>query len=272
MPTLISDPAGRAEFARQHALTLGFDAVGIARADEAWAASERLEAFVEAGHHGTMEWMETTLERRRTPVSMWAGAKSAITVALNYGPDHDPMETLQQRECGNISVYARGRDYHDTLKSRLKQLAREFVAKTGAEVKVFVDTAPLMEKPLAAKAGLGWQGKHTNLVSRELGSWFFLGVMLTDAELPPIRRRQTIAAAAGTVSTSARPRLSRRHTSSMRGGAFRTSPSSTRARSRKSSARRWATGYMAAMTVSPSARGTSSPAQPAKRPSMRGPS
>lgn len=185
MPTLISDPADRAEFARQHALTLGFDAVGIARADEAWAASERLEAFVEAGRHGTMGWMETTLARRRTPTSMWAGAKSAITVALNYGPDHDPMETLQQREAGNISVYARGRDYHDTLKSRLKQLAREFVAKTGAEVKVFVDTAPLMEKPLAAKAGLGWQGKHTNLVSRELGSWFFLGVMLTDAELVP---------------------------------------------------------------------------------------
>ncbi|MEO1965218.1 tRNA epoxyqueuosine(34) reductase QueG [Hyphomonas sp.] len=185
MPTLISDPAGRAEFARQHALTLGFDAVGIARADVAWAASARLEAFVEAGRHGTMEWMETTLERRRTPTSMWEGAKSAITVALNYGPDHDPMDTLQQREAGNISVYARGRDYHDTLKSRLKQLAREFVAKTGAEVKVFVDTAPLMEKPLAAKAGLGWQGKHTNLVSRDLGSWFFLGVMLTDAELVP---------------------------------------------------------------------------------------
>ncbi|WP_035570157.1 tRNA epoxyqueuosine(34) reductase QueG [Hyphomonas adhaerens] len=185
MPTLISDPADRATFARQHALSLGFDAVGIARADEAWAASERLEAFVAAGHHGTMEWMETTLERRRTPVSMWVGAKSAVTVALNYGPDHDPMETLKQREAGNISVYARGKDYHDTLKSRLKQFAREFVAKTGAEVKVFVDTAPLMEKPLAAKAGLGWQGKHTNLVSRELGSWFFLGVMLTDAELPP---------------------------------------------------------------------------------------
>nr|WP_321360737.1 tRNA epoxyqueuosine(34) reductase QueG [uncultured Hyphomonas sp.] len=185
MPTLISDPADRAAFARQQALSLGFDAVGIARADEAWAASDRLEAFVAAGHHGTMEWMETTLERRRTPVSMWAGAKSAVTVALNYGPDHDPMRTLQQREAGNISVYARGKDYHDTLKSRLKQFAREFVAKTGAEVKVFVDTAPLMEKPLAAKAGLGWQGKHTNLVSRELGSWFFLGVMLTDAELPP---------------------------------------------------------------------------------------
>lgn len=185
MPTLISDPAGRTGFARQQARALGFDAVGIARADEAWAASERLEAFVAAGRHGTMEWMETTLERRRTPVSMWVGAKSAVTVALNYGPDHDPMETLKQREAGNISVYARGRDYHDTLKSRLKQLAREFVARTGAEVKVFVDTAPLMEKPLAAKAGLGWQGKHTNLVSRELGSWFFLGVMLTDAELVP---------------------------------------------------------------------------------------
>jgi len=185
MPTLISDPAGRAEFARQQALALGFDAVGIARADEAWAASERLEAFVEAGRHGTMDWMETTLARRRTPNSMWTDAKSAVAVALNYGPDHDPMETLRQREAGNISVYARGRDYHDTLKSRLKQLAREFVAKTGAEVKVFVDTAPLMEKPLAAKAGLGWQGKHTNLVSRDLGSWFFLGVMLTDADLVP---------------------------------------------------------------------------------------
>lgn len=185
MPILISDPAARADFARQHALSLGFDAVGIARADEAWEAAARLEAFVEAGRHGSMDWMETTLARRRTPVSMWAGAKSAITVALNYGPDHDPMDTLAQREVGNISVYARGKDYHDTLKSRLKQLARDFVAKTGAEVKVFVDTAPLMEKPLAAKAGLGWQGKHTNLVSRELGSWFFLGVMLTDAELVP---------------------------------------------------------------------------------------
>jgi len=173
------------DFARQHALSLGFDTVGIARADEAWEAGGRLEAFVEAGRHGSMDWMETTLERRRTPVSMWAGAKSAVAVTLNYGPDHDPMETLARREVGNISVYARGRDYHDTLKSRLKQLARDFVAKTGAEVKVFVDTAPLMEKPLAARAGLGWQGKHTNLVSRDLGAWFFLGIMLTDAELVP---------------------------------------------------------------------------------------
>ena len=164
---------------------IGFDSVRIARADEAWAAGERLEAFVAEGRHGQMDWMETTLERRKAPTSMWAGAKSAVVVALNYGPGLDPMEMLAERGLGNISVYARGKDYHDLLKSRLKQLARAFVAETGAEVKVFVDTAPLMEKPLAAKAGMGWQGKHTNLVSRELGSWFFLGVMLTDAALVP---------------------------------------------------------------------------------------
>jgi epoxyqueuosine reductase len=167
------------------ARSLGFDGVAIARADEAWVAGERLEAFVEAGHHGSMHWMETTLERRKAPTAMWPDAKSAVVVALNYGPDHDPLQTLEHRALGNISVYARGRDYHDTLKKRLKQLARDFVAESGAEVKVFVDTAPLMEKPLAEKAGLGWQGKHTNLVSRELGSWFFLGVMLTAAELEP---------------------------------------------------------------------------------------
>ena len=164
---------------------IGFDSVRIARADEAWAAGERLEAFVAEGRHGQMDWMETTLERRKAPTSMWAGAKSAVVVALNYGPGLDPMEMLAERGLGNISVYARGKDYHDLLKSRLKQLARAFVAETSAEVKVFVDTAPLMEKPLAAKAGMGWQGKHTNLVSRELGSWFFLGVMLTDAVLAP---------------------------------------------------------------------------------------
>ena len=185
MPTSISDPEACAGYAKERARALGFDAVGIARADAAWAAAARLEAFVAAGRHGSMDWMETTLERRKSPGAMWPEAKSAIVVALNYGPDHDPMKTLARRELGNISVYARGRDYHDTLKKRLKQLAREFVAETGAEVKVFVDTAPLMEKPLAAMAGLGWQGKHTNLVSRVLGSWFFLGVMLSDAELPP---------------------------------------------------------------------------------------
>ncbi len=187
MPTSTSDPlAGSPEsFIKDTGGTIGFDSVRITRADEAWAAGERLETFVTEGRHGQMEWMKTTLERRKAPTAMWAGAKSAVVVALNYGPGLDPMEMLAKRSLGNISVYARGKDYHDLLKSRLKQLARAFVARTGAEVKVFVDTAPLMEKPLAAKAGMGWQGKHTNLVSRELGSWFFLGVMLTDAALVP---------------------------------------------------------------------------------------
>ena len=185
MPISTSDPLARSPeaFLKDTARSIGFDSVRITRADEPWTAGERLEAFVADGRHGQMEWMETTLERRKAPTAMWAGAKSAVVVALNYGPGIDPMELLAERSVGNISVYARGRDYHDLVKSRLKQLARAFVAETGSEVKVFVDTAPLMEKPLAAKAGIGWQGKHTNLVSRELGSWFFLGVMLTAAEL-----------------------------------------------------------------------------------------
>ena len=114
---------------------------------------------------------------------MWPEARSAIVLTMNYGPDHDPMDNLAARDRGDVSVYARGRDYHDVIKGRLKQLAGQFAAKSGADVKVFVDTAPLMEKPLAAKAGAGWQGKHTNLVSREKGSWLFLGAILTSAEL-----------------------------------------------------------------------------------------
>jgi len=170
---------------KQHARALGFDAAGIARADEAWEAGARLADFVAEGRHGDMRWMEDTLARRRAPTAMWPEARSALVVAMNYGPDHNPLDTLAERETGNISVYARGRDYHELIKSRLKQLAGEVARITGAEVKVFVDTAPLMEKPLAQKAGLGWQGKHTNLVSRDLGSWFFLGVVLTSAALAP---------------------------------------------------------------------------------------
>lgn len=170
-------------FLKTEAADLGFDVCRICRVDEAWSAGARLQAFVDAGYHGEMAWMETTLERRRAPTAMWTAAKSAVVVGLNYGPDQDPMKNLDRRGEGNISVYARGKDYHDVLKKRLKALARAFVAEAGADVKVFVDTAPLMEKPLAQKAGLGWQGKHTNLVSRELGSWLFLGVMLTDAGL-----------------------------------------------------------------------------------------
>lgn len=168
---------------KKRAAALGFNACRICRADEAWAASNHLVAFVEAGFHGQMDWMESTLERRKAPTKMWAEAKSAIVLGLNYGPDYDPMLHLERVNEGNISVYARGKDYHDVIKKRLKNLARGFVEQAGKQVKVFVDTAPLMEKPLAQKAGLGWQGKHTNLVSREHGSWLFLGVILTDADL-----------------------------------------------------------------------------------------
>ncbi|PKP82048.1 MAG: tRNA epoxyqueuosine(34) reductase QueG [Alphaproteobacteria bacterium HGW-Alphaproteobacteria-18] len=182
MQSSISDPETQL---KARALALGFDAAGIARADEAWPAGERLKTFVELGRHGDMAWMETTLARRSAPTAMWPEARSALVVAMNYGPDHNPLDNLAQRETGNISVYARGRDYHDLIKSRLKQLAGEVAEITGADVKVFVDTAPLMEKPLAQKAGLGWQGRHTNLVSRDLGSWFFLGTVLTSAALTP---------------------------------------------------------------------------------------
>jgi epoxyqueuosine reductase len=132
-----------------------------------------------------MAWMEDTLARRQHPTGMWPDARSAIVVALNYGPEQDPLAILDRRSEGAISVYAQNLDYHDLIKKRLKHLARAFVEATGEEVKVFVDTAPLMEKPLAEKSGLGWQGKHTNLVSREHGAWLFLGVMLTTAELEP---------------------------------------------------------------------------------------
>jgi len=164
---------------------LGFDVCRVTSVADGWAAGQRLEAFVEAGHHGGMAWMEDTLERRKHPRNMWEGARSAVIVGMNYGPDTDPMAGLARPDEAVISCYARGADYHGLLKKRLKQLATAFVKETGSEVKVFVDTAPLMEKPLAAQAGLGWQGKHTNVVSRELGSWMFLGVMLTAAELEP---------------------------------------------------------------------------------------
>ena len=130
-----------------------------------------------------MDWLRTTAAKRMQPQNMWPDAKSAIVFGMNYGPDHNPMDNLAVRTAGNISVYARGRDYHDVLKGKLKQLASQFSSKTRSAVKVFVDTAPLMEKPLAQRAGLGWQGKHTNLVSKQAGSWLFLGIILTDANL-----------------------------------------------------------------------------------------
>lgn len=178
-------PASLEDDLKSRAVALGFDVARIARADEAWEAGERLGEFVGAGFHGDMGWMADTLERRRHPTAMWPEAKSALVVGLNYGPKHDPLEMLDHREHAAISVYAQNTDYHDLMKRKLKQLASGFATATGNEVKIFVDTAPLMEKPLAQRAGLGWQGKHTNVVSREKGSWLFLGVMLTSAELVP---------------------------------------------------------------------------------------
>ncbi len=173
------------ETIRAQALALGFDACRFASVREAWPASARLEEFVDAGRHGSMGWMAETLERRAHPNGMWPDARSAVVLGLNYGPDTDPMEALKDRTSANISVYARGDDYHDLIKKRLKQLGRWLGESFGGELKVFVDTAPLMEKPLAARSGLGWQGKHTNLVSRAFGSWLFLGSILTTLELEP---------------------------------------------------------------------------------------
>ncbi len=173
------------DFIRKRATELGFGVCRFADVREAWPASERLKQFVEAERHGDMEWMQTTLERRRHPNGMWDEAVSAIVLGMNYGPDHDPRPELEQASDGYISVYARGDDYHEIIKGRLKVLAGQIAARLGQDVKVFVDTAPLMEKPLAERAGMGWQGKHTNLVSRDLGSWFFIGTILTTAKLEP---------------------------------------------------------------------------------------
>jgi epoxyqueuosine reductase len=170
---------------REKALELGFDAVGFAAAETSAQAREGLARFLAEGHHGDMGWMADTAERRASPKSMWAQARSAIVLAANYGPAHDPLADLDRKTTGTISVYARHKDYHDLLKKRLKALGRWLVATRGGDCKVFVDTAPLLEKPLAQAAGLGWQGKHTNLVSREFGSWLFLGTILTTLDLAP---------------------------------------------------------------------------------------
>ena len=172
-------------FIRQRAIELGFDVCRFASAADAWPAGERLRHFVDEGRHGDMEWMETTLDRRQHPTAMWDEAKTAIVLGLNYGPDRNPLEQLADRSAGYISVYARGDDYHEVIKGRLKQLAGQIAARNGKDIKVFVDTAPLMEKPLAQRAGLGWQGKHTNLLSRTHGNWLFLGTILTAAEIEP---------------------------------------------------------------------------------------
>ena len=170
---------------RDLAQAAGFDVCGFASATQPWPASERLDDFIADGRHGQMAWMATTAPRRAHPARMWPDARTAVMLGMNYGPDVDPLDALKARTRGAISVYAQGRDYHDLIKGRLKRLAGGIHRRWGAEVRVFVDTAPLMEKPLAERAGLGWQGKHTNLVSREFGSWLFLGAVLTTLALEP---------------------------------------------------------------------------------------
>ncbi len=164
----------------------GFDRVGVLDASDTGDNPDRLRAFIEAEYNGSMDWMATTQDRRSKPKSLWEDARSVAMVAMNYSPaeSYDPLEALEDKSTGTISCYAHHRDYHDVIKGKLKQAAGRFASKTGAQVKIFVDTAPVMEKPLAQSAGLGWQGKHTNLVSRELGSWFFLGSIFTDMALP----------------------------------------------------------------------------------------
>jgi epoxyqueuosine reductase len=193
-----ADTAARlARFLRGEAARLGFSAVGIAPAASPPGAAGRLAAALAAGHHAGMAWLAEAPDRRADPARLWPEARSAVVLGLDYGPDGDALANLARPEIGNISVYARGRDYHDVIKGKLKELAGRLVARAAAlgvagDVKVFVDTAPVMEKPLAAMAGLGWQGRHTNLVSRDAGSWLFLGVVLTTLDLaadPPARDR-----------------------------------------------------------------------------------
>ena len=181
----MTEPARLKQALQESARELGFDIVGIVTPDSIPLAAERLRQFLAEGAHGDMEWMQTTAQRRGDPHALWPQARSIIMLGLSYARDGDPLTILQRRDRGAISVYAQGADYHDVIKPRLKVLARWLTAQAGGEVKVFVDTAAVMEKPLAAAAGLGWQGKHTNLVSRQFGSWLFLGAIFSTLELPP---------------------------------------------------------------------------------------
>ena len=173
------------EAIRAKAAELGFVACGFARADAADGAGLELRRWLDVGHQGSMGWMEERAHHRVSPLALWPDARSAIALGMSYAPASDPLALGERPELGRISVYAQGGDYHKTVKKALKALARFIVDAAPSELKVFVDTAPVMEKPLAQVAGIGWQGKHTNLVSREHGSWLFLGVILTSLELEP---------------------------------------------------------------------------------------
>jgi epoxyqueuosine reductase len=189
MRTLISDTQTRANeraaAVKREALAAGFDAVGIADAEAPLDWRHRLEAFLAAGRHGDMDWLARRVDERASPKALWAEARSVVMLGVNYGPDEDPLALLARKTRGAVSAYARNRDYHDVVKKRLKRLGAWMVETLGGSAKVFVDTAPVMEKPLAQAAGIGWQGKHANLVSRDFGSWLFLGSVFTTIELAP---------------------------------------------------------------------------------------
>jgi epoxyqueuosine reductase len=176
---------GLKEAIRAEAERIGFAACGFARADCAPEAGPDLMRWLAEGRHGSMEWLETRAHQRVAPTALWPDARSVIALGMSYAPESDPLALAGDGSAGRISVYAQGRDYHDTVKKALKALARWLVARSGCELKVFVDTAPVMEKPLSAAAGIGWQGKHTNLVSRQHGSWLFLGAIFTTLEIEP---------------------------------------------------------------------------------------
>ena len=183
MSPLGADEALKAAL-RVKAMQEGFDDLRICRPSDVPEVPERLNHFLDNNYQGQMSWLKERNEWRGDPSRLWPDAKSVIMLAHNYGPNHDPLQNLKRKEKASISVYAQNKDYHDIIKKRLKSLARWLIAEAGGEVKVFVDTAPVPEKPLAQAAGLGWQGKHTNLVSRELGNWFFLGSVFTTLSLP----------------------------------------------------------------------------------------
>ena len=179
------EPFELREAIRAEALALGFTSCGFARADAAPESAVQLEQWIASGAHGSMAWMEARKDQRARPRELWAAANSLIMLGMSYAPREDALRLADEKGIGRISVYAQGADYHDVVKKALKSLARRIVERTGGALKVFVDTAPVMEKPLSAAAGIGWQGKHSNLVSREHGSWLFLGAIMTSLELPP---------------------------------------------------------------------------------------
>jgi len=182
----VDSPSSLTKALKEEAARLGFAACGITRAD-AVDGTGPLTEWLSAGHHGTMDWMEARADQRAAPQALWPEARSVIALGMSYAPKHDPLRLAAEPGIGRISIYAQGADYHDVVKRNLKALARWLVVTAGGELKVFVDTAPVMEKPLGQAAGLGWQGKHTNLVSRTHGSWLFLGAIMTTLDLSPDR-------------------------------------------------------------------------------------